>query len=356
MVIVVIPAMCLYWNDRCDKYRKMQDMTTLNMVDREQRDLIAGLQPFDRTRDGVEGFRNTMADGLGPLLTPEPVVFGTESVPAGKDARPVMRVLVHRPDAGVTGGGDAEAPGARQVAGDARPAILYLHGGGMVAGTPEIMAGTNSRLAARTGAIVFAPAYRLAPEHPFPAGVEDCYAALEWLYDNAARLGVDPARISVMGDSGGGGLAAAVALMARDRARVALKAQILIYPMLDIRTGTSAALTDDPLTGEFMVNRDLVSFAWSLVKGDAQPQGRSAGYLSPALAEDLTGLAPAILVTGALDLFRDEDIAYACRLMASGVATDLMVHAGAVHGFDILPGEIAEQARTSLFAAMRRLI
>ncbi len=331
-------------------------MTTLNMVDRDQRYMIEGFPAFDRTRDGIEGFRKMMVEGLGAMLTPEPVAFGTESVPAGKDGRPEMRILVHCPDAVTNNAGIEQASSLRQAVGNGRPAILYLHGGGMVAGTPEIMAGTNSRLAASVGALVFAPAYRLAPEHPFPAGIEDCYAALEWLYDNAARLGVDPARISVMGDSGGGGLAAAVALKARDEGRVPLKAQILIYPMLDMRTATPDALTDDRLTGEFMVNRDLARFAWSLVKGAADPQGNKVGYLSPALAEDLTGAAPTIIVTGALDLFRDEDIAYAQRLMASGVATDLMVHAGAVHGFDILPGEIAERARSSLFAAMRRVI
>ncbi len=331
-------------------------MTSLNMVDRDQRDMIAGFQAFDRARDGIEGFRKMMMEGLGPLLTPEPVVFETESVPAGQDGRPGIRVLVHRPDAATNNPRGEQESRAGQVVGDRRPAILYLHGGGMVAGTPEVMAGTNSRLAASVGALVFAPAYRLAPEHPFPAGISDCYAALEWLYDNAARLGVDPTRISVMGDSGGGGLAAAVALMARDKGRVPLKAQILIYPMLDIRTGTKDALTNDPLTGEFMVNRDLTSFAWSLVKGAADPQGKNVGYLSPALAEDLAGVAPTIIMTGALDLFRDEDIAYAQRLVASGVATDLMMHAGAVHGFDILPGEIADRARASLFAAMRRVI
>jgi acetyl esterase/lipase len=316
-------------------------MTTLNLVHPEQRDMVAGFFSFDADQHGLEDFRSVMVNGLGALMTPVPVDFEVQTIP-GPAGEPGIRTLIHRPD------------GER---GDAAvPAILYLHGGGMIAGTAEMMAGAHRKLAEETGAVVVAPNYRLAPEAPFPAGLEDCYAALTWLYGHAAELGVDADRIIVMGDSGGGGLAAALALLARDRGEVPLKAQVLLYPMLDIRTGTADAPSDDPLTGEFVVNRALITFAWKQVRGSGALDGSQLRYLSPALASDLEALPPTLIVTGALDLFRDEDIAYAQRLLRSGVPTDLHLYAGAVHGFDMLPGELAAEARTSMIAGIRRLL
>ncbi|WJH40819.1 alpha/beta hydrolase [Aliirhizobium terrae] len=316
-------------------------MTTLNLVHPEQRDMVAGFFSFDADQHGLEDFRSVMVDGLGALMTPVPVEFEVQTIP-GPSGVSDIRTLIHRPE---------EEWGEAAV-----PAILYLHGGGMIAGTAEMMAGAHRKLAQETGALVVAPNYRLAPEAPFPAGLEDCYAALTWLHAHAAELGVDADRIIVMGDSGGGGLAAALALLARDRGEVPLKAQVLVYPMLDIRTGTTAAPSDDPLTGEFVVNRALITFAWEQVRGTGALDDSQARYLSPALAPDLEALPPALIVTGALDLFRDEDIAYSQRLLRSGVPTDLQLYAGAVHGFDMLPGELATDARTSLLSGIRRLL
>lgn len=316
-------------------------MTTLNLVHPEQRDMVAGFFSFDADQHGLEDFRSVMVDGLGALMTPVPVEFEVQTIPGPSGASDI-RTLIHRPE---------EEWGNATI-----PAILYLHGGGMIAGTAEMMAGAHRKLAQETGALVVAPNYRLAPEAPFPAGLEDCYAALTWLHAHAAELGVDADRIIVMGDSGGGGLAAALALLARDRGEVPLKAQVLVYPMLDIRTGTTAAPSDDPLTGEFVVNRALITFAWEQVRGTGALDDSQARYLSPALAPDLEALPPALIVTGALDLFRDEDIAYSQRLLRSGVPTDLQLYAGAVHGFDMLPGELATDARTSLLSGIRRLL
>lgn len=314
-------------------------MTTLNLVHPEQRNMVSGFFSFDPAHHGLEDFRSMMLDGLGALLTPFPVEFETRTIP-GPSGAPEIRTLIHRPEG-------SKGP---------VPAILYLHGGGMIAGTAEMMAGAHKRLAQESGAVVVAPNYRLAPEAPFPGGLEDCYAALIWLRKHAAELGVDPARIAVMGDSGGGGLAAALALLARDRKQVAVKAQILVYPMLDDRTGTADAPSDDPLTGEFVVNRALAAFAWDQVRGVSPVEPDQRRYLSPALAPDLEGLPPTLILTGALDLFRDEDIAYAQRLLQSGVPTDLQVYGGAVHGFDMLPSTLSADARTSLIAAIRRLL
>lgn len=314
-------------------------MTTLDLVDPEQREAVAAFLEFDPERHGLNDLRSLMVDGLGSLLTPEPVDFDVMTIP-GLDEAPDIRALVHRP----------------KKTNGVQPAILYIHGGGMVAGTPDMMAGAHRRLAQDTGAVVIAPAYRLGPEAPFPGGLEDCYAALVWLYAHAAELNIDRDRIAIMGDSGGGGLAAAVTLLARDRQQVPLRAQILLYPMLDIRTGTNQAPSDDTLTGEFLVNRALARFCWTLVRGTMSLDDEQIKYLSPALADNLEDLPPTMIVTGALDLFRDEDIAYAQRLLRSGVATDLFVHAGAVHGFDMLPGALTVQANANIVAGIKRLL
>ncbi|MBO9196877.1 alpha/beta hydrolase [Rhizobium sp. 16-449-1b] len=313
-------------------------MTTLNLVDREQRHLMDGMLSFDPKLHSIADFRSLM-EGLGSLLTPEPVDYELRQAPR-LDGEGTIRVLFHRPQSG-----DA-----------LKPAILYLHGGGMVAGSPELMAGSHLKLASDLDAVVAAPGYRLAPEFPFPSGLEDCYSVLKWLHANAAELKIDPNRIAVMGDSGGGGLAAALALLARDRKEIPLCAQILLYPMLDMRTGTEEAPFDDPLTGEFVVNRPLTAFSWNAVKGSLNRDSDQVGYLSPALAEDLHGLPPAIVVTGALDLFREEDVSYAQRLLRSGVPTDLFVYARAVHGFDMLASALATQARTNLIASIIQVL
>jgi len=159
-----------------------------------------------------------------------------------------------------------------------------------------------------------------------------------------------------MGDSGGGGLAAALALLARDRKEIPLCAQILLYPSLDMRTGTEEAPFDDPLTGDFVVNRPLTAFSWNAVNGSLSRDSDQVGYLSPALAKDLHGLPPAIVKTGALDLFREEDISYAQRLLRSGVPTDLFVYARAVHGFDMLASALAIQTRTNLIASIIQVL
>jgi acetyl esterase/lipase len=313
-------------------------MSSIDLVDPEQRDLAASFPLFDPTPAVVAQFRSDLNAGLSALVSPDPTDAQAQAIPVDEGLRSI-RTLIHRPIA------------QEQNA----PAILYFHGGGLIAGTPDMMAGASDKIANETGAVVIAPDYRLAPEAPFPAGLEDAYAALRWAYANADRLGIDPTRISVMGDSAGGCLAAGVALLARDRGEIRLRSQILIYPMLDLRTGSDDEPDSDPLTGEFVWARPQNQFAWGLVKGDALIDNDQLGYLSPTFMQDLTGLPPTFIMTGALDLYRDEDINYAQRLMRAGVPTDLIVYAGAVHVFDILPGELGERARKHLIAAIQRL-
>ncbi|UXA07490.1 alpha/beta hydrolase [Mycobacterium sp. SMC-2] len=203
------------------------------------------------------------------------------------------------------------------------PALLWIHGGGYVIGTAEqddrLCAGFSRRL----GLTVASVEYRLAPEHPYPAPLEDCYSALTWL---AGLPSVDRCRVAVGGASAGGGLAAALALLARDRAEVSPAFQLLTYPMLDDRSSATARNSNYRLWD----NRSN-QFGWSAYLGDADPQ-----VAVPGRREDLSGLPPAWIGVGTHDLFHDEDLAYAERLTAAGVPCQVETIPGAFHGFDLI--------------------
>jgi triacylglycerol lipase len=224
------------------------------------------------------------------------------------------------------------------------PCILHIHGGGYVIGSAATMAPMHRALVAALGCALVSVEYRLAPETIFPGAVEDCYAALAWLNAQAAELGIDPARIGVMGESAGGGLAAALALLARDRGVYALAFQHLIYPMIDDRTCVVA--DPNPTTGEFIWNPHNNGFGWAALLGQAPGSTGVSHYAAPARATNLAGLPPTFISTGALDLFLDEDLDYARRLMRAAVPVELHVYPGSFHGFDFDPAaQVAVQAR-----------
>lgn len=205
----------------------------------------------------------------------------------------------------------------------AGPALLWIHGGGYVIGSAAQDDVLCRRFARTLGVTVAAVDYRLAPQNPYPAGLEDCYSALAWL---AGLPAVDPARVAIGGASAGGGLAAALALLARDRGGIPLVAQLLVYPMLDDRTVTRKGL-DDP--GHRLWNQYSNRFGWKWYLGDADPD-----VAVPARHDDLRGLPPAWMGVGTLDLFHDEDLVYAERLKKAGVPCHVEVVRGAFHGFD----------------------
>ncbi|WEK47750.1 MAG: alpha/beta hydrolase [Candidatus Andeanibacterium colombiense] len=273
-------------------------------------------------------------EGLPPPLFPATQAWA--KVPGGPD----VRLVVINP------------PSQRSK----RAAILHIHGGGMVVGTADTAGMTRQLMALEHDCVIVSVEYRLAPETPFPGPQEDTYAALLWLAEHAGELGVDPARIVVFGESAGGGLAASLALMARDRAGPKLAGQVLIYPMLDWRTGGPDDQWQNAHTGEFIWTRDKNRFGWESLRGDYEPSDERKGWFSPALAEDLTGLPPTYMITGALDLFLDEDLDYARRLIDAGVQTELHVYPGAIHAFEIVPGTALQaQAAMDLRRGLERL-
>lgn len=228
-----------------------------------------------------------------------------------------VRVRLHRaPDAQVKG-----------------PALLWIHGGGYVIGSAAQDDDLCRRFSRELGVTVAAVDYRLAPEHPYPTPLEDCYGALRWLAD---LPDVDPARVAVAGASAGGGLAAALALLARDRGEVSLAAQLLVYPMVDDRSATQEGLDDHH--HRLWTQKSNV-YGWASYLGDADPN-----VAVPARNPDLGGLPPAWIGVGTNDLFHQEDLAYAERLTSAGVPCDVEVVPGAFHGFD----GVVPKARVSL--------
>jgi acetyl esterase len=214
-------------------------------------------------------------------------------------------------------------------AGENPPLTLYFHGGGWVVGTLETHDGTCRALASKSGSAVLSVAYRLAPEHRYPAAVDDCHDALLWATANAEQLGVDATRLAVAGDSAGGNLAAAVAIMLRDRGGPALRHQLLIYPVTD--QDYSLASYAENGGGEYFLGEAGMRWFWGHYLGDVATE--DAPLAAVLRTTDLSGLAPATVITAEYDPLRDEGMAYAERLKAAGVAVDAAIAPGMIHGF-----------------------
>jgi acetyl esterase/lipase len=231
-----------------------------------------------------------------------------------------------------------------------RPVLVYCHGGAFVLGQVDLFDGIAGGYALDADAVVVSVDYRLAPEDPYPAAVEDAYAVLCWAASNPAELGAD-GRLAVGGASAGGGLAAALALMARDRSGPELCFQLLVYPVLDDRMETASVrtFTDTPLWNALDTAR-MWDYYLGADRGDVSP------YAAPARAADLGGLPPAYLLTCELDPLRDEGLAYGQRLLQAGVPVDLRNMVGTFHGFDVFPSEVSRAAQAEQAAALRRAL
>jgi acetyl esterase len=244
------------------------------------------------------------------------------------------------------------APKARGS--DPVPAVLYIHGGGFFLGSIDTEHGGAARMADELGVVVASVEYRLAPEDPFPAGLEDCYAALVWLHDRADVLGVDRSRIAINGGSAGGGLAAGLALLARDRGGPAICFQYLGIPELDDRLDTPSMrqFHDTP-----MWSRPQAEKSWEWYLGDAYGTDDVSPYAAPARATDLAGLPPAYVSTMEFDPLRDEGILYALNLMAAGVSVELHSFPGTFHGSAMVTGAaVTKREGVERFVVLRRAL
>ena len=235
------------------------------------------------------------------------------------------------------------------------PCLYWMHGGGLVLGNVAMEDARCAEIVQQLNIVVASVEYRLAPAFPFPAPLDDCYAGLEWLADSTDELGLDPTLIAIGGVSSGGGLAASLAMLARDRGKVRPCFQLLRYPMIDDRNTTASS---HELTDQRVWNRSANVIAWKAYLGAAAGSADVAPYAAAARATDLTGLPPAIITVGELDMFLDEDIEYARRLVAAGVSTELHVYPKCIHGSDALVphSETVQRWKRDEFDALGRAL
>ncbi len=295
------------------------------------------------TLEGIGEFRaklDAVMDQARAEIPPNENVRVEDHQFPGLDGDATLRIRIHRP-------ADQTVP---------LPCFYHIHGGGMIIGSVEGEEPQMAVFVENVNCVVASVDYRLAPEHPHPTPVEDCYAGLRWVVDNADSLNIDPTRIAVGGESAGGGLAAGTALMARDEGGPANGFQYLVYPMLDDRNQTPSSM-------EFAGRwpgwpREMNLLGWQALLGDRAGGEDVSPYAAPARASDLSGLPPAYIDVGNLEVFRDEDIEYANRLMQAGVPTEMHVYPGVFHGWELFSPEapVARRAMELRLGAMRRAL
>jgi acetyl esterase/lipase len=318
----------------------------MNFVEQLDPELKAVMErmPTDRTLDlaKISAARARMKKLVLEMLATFPQVEGVsqeDRFAPGTQGGPPVRVRIYRAD-------DQSSK---------LPALYWIHGGGYVMGDIDMDDRLMKQMVKRIGCVAASVDYRLAPEHPFPTPVEDCYTGLKWLFAHADELGVEPARIAIGGPSGGGGLTAGLGLLARDRNEVQVAYQLLIYPMIDDRNATAAA---HAITDPRVWNRESNRLGWKAYLGRDGGGADVSPYAAATRATDLSNLPPTYISVGTLDLFVDENIDYAQRLIQAGVATELHVYPGAFHGFDMFApsARVSKQFKADRDNALKRAL
>jgi acetyl esterase/lipase len=294
------------------------------LIDPELAPMVAAMPALDALTVDILPLIRSGGVGGAPALSDE--VTRTDVVLPDD---PQVTVRVHRP-AGSTG---------------LLPCLYSIHGGGYIMGSRDMDDERMDRWCPALGMVGVSVEYRLAPETPYPGPLEDCYAGLRWVHDHADTLGVDRTRIGIAGGSAGGGLAAGLALLARDRGEIPVAFQMLVYPMVDDRRTTFSSREPAPVWSP-----SANEFGWRCYLGDLFDTDDVPAYAAASRAVDLAGLPPAFVSVGTLDGFLDEDVDYAQRLNHAGVPTELHVYPGAPHGFDMLmPGAgVSAQCRRDM--------
>ena len=310
-------------------------MSTYELVDPELRPFLEVFPAGTITAENLPFVRQGGLPAPATIPTYPHVTVHEEIIT--RPQAPDLKVLVYAPS-------ERQAP---------LPGLLWIHGGGYVLGHAHDDDLALKHLVSEVDCAIVSVEYRRAPETPAPGPQEDCYAALEWMYRHATELGLDPNRLAIAGASAGGGLAAGVTLMARDRGEIPLVYQLLLYPMLDDRTGSTNQAADG--VGEFIWDAGSNRFAWASLLGHEPGIELPSGYFVPGRADDVSRLPPTWIGVGTLDLFLDEDLAFARRLMDARVSTELHVYPAAYHGFDWVPeAQVSRQFVRDQVEALRR--
>ena len=309
-----------------------------NRIDPELRETLELFPPLDL--DNLEATRQGMAEmsKMNEIPVDESVVISDKMVPGPAD-NPSVGVRIYEPKNKI----------------ETLPGLLWIHGGGYVLGTAKDNDYLCQRFVKEANCVVVSVDYRLAPEHPYPAGLEDCYAALQWFSDQASELGVDPSRIGVAGQSAGGGLTAALALLARDRKGPELCFQMPLYPMIHDRNDTPS---NREITGNMVWNYDLNEKGWTMYLDGKNGTDDVSPYAAPSRATDLSNLPYTYTCIGQLDPFRDETLDYVTRLCRAGVDVEFHLYPGCYHGFEgtVPTANISQRAVNEYIGAVKHAL
>jgi acetyl esterase/lipase len=298
---------------------------------------ISGIDFGSWTLETIPAMRTAMAGMPMPEPPPTTTVSRDVVLPPGRDGHAASVRVCSPPREGAS-----------------RPCVLWIHGGGYMFGSALMTDARLNRWVEEFECVVVSVEYRLAPEHPYPRPLDDCYAALTWTATNANELGIDASRIVVAGASAGGGLAAGLTLLARDRGEVPVAFQLLIYPMIDDRNVTASS----HIVGAPVWSREANLLGWRAYLGHEPGGAHVPMYAAAARADDLSAMPPTWIGVGTLDVFRDENIEYARRLLGAGVVAELHVYPGATHGFELMApnAAVAQRCQRDIDEALGRAL